>query len=87
MKICIVTDAWLPQINGVVKTLEHTIAQLKKSGHVVLVIEPSAFFNVPCPSYAEIRLALFSYQKLSKMIEDFEPDALHVATEGPLGLS
>jgi glycosyltransferase involved in cell wall biosynthesis len=87
MKICIVTDAWLPQINGVVKTLEHTIEQLKKAGHIVLVVEPSLFFNVPCPSYSEIRLSIFSYKKLSQMIEDFEPDALHVATEGPLGLS
>lgn len=87
MKICIVTDAWLPQINGVVITLEHTIEQLKKAGHIVLVVDPSLFFNVPCPSYSEIRLALFSYKKLSQIIEDFEPDALHVATEGPLGLS
>lgn len=87
MKICIVTDAWSPQINGVVKTLENTILQLKIAGHSVLVIEPSEFFNIPCPSYAEIRLSLFSYKKMSRMLEEFSPDALHVATEGPLGLS
>jgi glycosyltransferase involved in cell wall biosynthesis len=82
-----VTDAWLPQVNGVVKTLEHTIAELEKAGHAVLVIEPSGFLSLPCPGYAEIRLSLFSYAKMSRMLEDFMPDALHVATEGPLGLS
>jgi glycosyltransferase involved in cell wall biosynthesis len=87
MRICIVTDAWSPQVNGVVKTLEHTIAELKSAGHSVQVIEPSYFFSIPCPSYPEIRLSLFSYAKLSRMIEDFMPDALHVATEGPLGVS
>ena len=87
MKICIVTDAWAPQINGVVITLENTIRELKRMGHEVLVIEPSGFTNIPCPSYSEIRLSMFSYKKLSKLLEDFKPDALHVATEGPLGLS
>lgn len=87
MKICIVTDAWSPQINGVVKTLENTIRELKRAGHELIVIEPSQFFSIPCPSYAEIRLAFFSYAKMSKILEDFMPDALHVATEGPLGLS
>jgi glycosyltransferase involved in cell wall biosynthesis len=87
VRICIVTDAWSPQVNGVVKTLEHTIAELKKAGHAVLVIEPSGFLSLPCPGYAEIRLSLFSYAKMSKMLEDFMPDALHVATEGPLGVS
>lgn len=87
MRICIVTDAWSPQVNGVVKTLESTIDELKSAGHTVQVIEPSYFFSVPCPSYSEIRLSLFSYAKLSGMIGDFMPDALHVATEGPLGVS
>jgi glycosyltransferase involved in cell wall biosynthesis len=87
MRICIVTDAWSPQVNGVVKTLEHTIAELKNTGHDVLVIEPSEFLSLPCPGYAEIRLSLFSSGKLSRMIDAFKPDALHVATEGPLGLS
>lgn len=87
MKICIVTDAWSPQINGVVKTLENTVRELVKAGHEVLIIEPSGFFNIPCPSYSEIRLSLFSYKQMSKLLEDFKPDALHVATEGPLGVS
>lgn len=87
MRICIVTDAWSPQVNGVVKTLEHTIAELENAGHAVLLIEPSAFLSIPCPSYPEIRLSLFSSGKLSRMITDYKPDALHVATEGPLGVS
>ncbi len=87
MRVCIVTDAWSPQINGVVKTLENTIRELKQAGHTVLVIEPSQFINIPCPSYSEIRLSLFSYKKMTKLLKDFSPDALHVATEGPLGVS
>jgi glycosyltransferase involved in cell wall biosynthesis len=87
MRICIVTDAWSPQINGVVKTLEHTIQQLEQAGHDVLVIEPSQFKSFPCPSYPEIRLALFSGRQVAKRIQEYRPDALHVATEGPLGLA
>jgi glycosyltransferase involved in cell wall biosynthesis len=87
MKICIVTDAWAPQINGVVKTLENTVRELKLAKHEILIIEPSLFTNIPCPSYSEIRLSLFSYKKISKLLQDFQPDALHVATEGPLGVS
>lgn len=87
MRICIVTDAWSPQVNGVVKTLEHTITELSKAGHAVLVIEPSAFRSVPCPSYPEIRLSLFCSGKMTRMINNFKPDALHVATEGPLGVT
>lgn len=87
MRICIVTDAWAPQINGVVKTLEQTIACLRADGHEVLVVAPDRFRSVPCPSYPEIRLSLFPYRRLAALLDDFAPDALHVATEGPLGLS
>ena len=87
MKIAIITDAWTPQINGVVKTLEHTIHQLRSLGHEVLVIEPGLFRSMACPSYPEIRLAIKPYRLLSKLLNDFSPDALHVATEGPLGVS
>lgn len=87
MKIAIITDAWTPQINGVVKTLEHTIHQLRSLGHEVLVIEPGLFRSMACPSYPEIRLAIKPYRLLSKLLNDFSPDALHVATEGPLGLA
>ena len=84
-RILIVSDAWHPQINGVVTTLTRTVEQLEKLGHQVLVIGPNAFKNVPMPGYAEIRLALFPYRSLSRMINDYRPDAIHISTEGPLG--
>lgn len=87
MKIAIVSDAWFPQINGVVKTLEHTINHLRADGHEVLVIEPGLFRSMACPGYREIRLALWPYRRLAKLIDGFRPDAVHVATEGPLGLA
>ena len=87
MKVAIVTDAWTPQINGVVKTLEHTIVHLRNEGHEVMVVEPGLFRSMACPGYREIRLALWPYRRLAKLIDGFRPDALHVATEGPLGLA
>jgi 1,2-diacylglycerol 3-alpha-glucosyltransferase/glucuronosyltransferase len=85
MKICITTDAWHPQINGVVTTLSQTAGTLLTWGHEVLVINPSAFSSFPCPTYPEIRLSLVRPDRIRRMIEDFSPNAVHVATEGPLG--
>jgi glycosyltransferase involved in cell wall biosynthesis len=87
MKITLVTDAWYPQINGVVTSLAHTCRELEKLGHTVNVIGPDRFRTVPCPSYPEIRLALFPRRKLAKLLAAEEPDAVHIATEGPLGLA
>ncbi|NCO04438.1 MAG: glycosyltransferase family 1 protein [Alphaproteobacteria bacterium] len=88
MKILIISDAWLPQINGVVRTYECMIPALESMGHRVRVIGPSDFkFTIPCPSYSEIKLALFAYRPLKKMIEDHTPDTIHIATEGPLGIA
>ena len=87
MKIIIVTDAWYPQVNGVVRTLDETSKQLKKLGHEVKLISPEGFLTIPCPTYPEIRLSLFPGAKVSSMIREFNPDCLHIATEGPLGLS
>ena len=86
-KIVIVTDAWIPQVNGVVQTLTQVIDQLNKKGNIIEVIHPAQFNTIPCPSYPEIRLALFSRQKILKRIESFRPDHIHIATEGPLGIS
>lgn len=85
MKIAIVTDAWRPQTNGVVKTLSTTVAGLQALGHEVRVIEPTQFRTFPCPTYPEIRLALFPYRRLAGMLEEFQPDAIHIATEAMLG--
>ncbi|HEX4694738.1 glycosyltransferase family 1 protein [Sphingomonas sp.] len=86
-RVAIVTDAWLPQVNGVVRTLQATIAELEKMGHPVLVISPDQFRTLPCPTYPEIRLAFASVRRVGQMLEDFGPNAIHLATEGPLCLA
>jgi glycosyltransferase involved in cell wall biosynthesis len=87
MKIAIITDAWEPQVNGVVRTLTQTRAELQKMGHTVELITPLDFRTLPCPTYPEIRLSLFPYSKVAQKLRDFAPDAIHIATEGPLGLA
>jgi glycosyltransferase involved in cell wall biosynthesis len=86
-RILIVSDAWRPQVNGVVRTLETISAELRALGHTVEVIGPDRFTTLPCPTYPDIRLSLFPRRRLNRMIEAFAPDALHIATEGTLGLS
>jgi glycosyltransferase involved in cell wall biosynthesis len=83
----IVTDAWFPQTNGVVSTLSHTAAWLERFGHEVRIVTPRDFHSVPCPTYPEIRLSIRPRKKVSRFIREFAPQALHIATEGPLGLS
>lgn len=86
MRILIITDAWHPQVNGVVRTYEHLSEELIKSGHDVKIIGPHDFpFRMPMPGYREIELALFPGRRLDRMIEAFTPDSIHIATEGPLG--
>lgn len=86
MKIVIVTDAWHPQVNGVVRTYEHLQAELTHLGHNVKIISPYDFrFRIPLPGYREIEMALFPYRRLGKLIQSYNPDSIHIATEGPLG--
>ncbi|MBO9574521.1 MAG: glycosyltransferase family 1 protein [Sphingobium sp.] len=87
MRIVIVTDAWTPQINGVVRTLQSVRAELQEMGHVVEVIGPDRFVTLPCPTYPEIRLAMVAARTVGKLISAFRPDAIHIATEGPLCLA
>ncbi len=87
MRIAIVSDAWYPQTNGVVTTLTHTIECLRAAGHTVEVLGPDSFATVPCPSYPEIRVALWPWRRVAALIEQFVPDRIHIATEGPLGLA
>ena len=87
MKIAIVTDAWHPQINGVVRTLTKTREGLEALGHEVLMITPESFRTIPCPTYPEIRLSVFPGRVVSSRLRNFGPDHLHIATEGPLGLA
>jgi glycosyltransferase involved in cell wall biosynthesis len=86
-RILIISDAWLPQVNGVVRTLSTVVGELRGMGHVVDVIGPDRFRTVPCPTYPDIALSLFPQRRLVRMIQEFQPDALHIATEGPLGLA
>ncbi len=86
MKFLIISDAWHPQVNGVVRTYEHISAEIEKMGHTVKVIGPADFKrSFPMPGYDEIRLVLFPYKALARIIEDYAPDAIHLPTEGPLG--
>jgi glycosyltransferase involved in cell wall biosynthesis len=87
MKVAIVTDAWRPQTNGVVTTLTRTAECLVGLGHDVTMMTPEGLPTIPCPTYPEIRLALFQGRRVAAWLERERPDALHVATEGPLGLA
>lgn len=87
MKIMIVTDAWEPQVNGVVRTLKNTRAELEAMGHQVEYLTPLEFTTVPCPTYPDIRLSLMPGRRVRELLDRFNPDALHLATEGPLGIA
>jgi len=84
MRIAIVTDAWEPQVNGVVRTLKAVREELEGQGYMLCVISPDLFYSLPCPTYPEIRLAMARTVTVGSMIADFAPDAIHLATEGPL---
>ena len=85
MRITLVSDAWSPQVNGVVRTLATVTDIATARGHRVQTVTPDRFFSVPMPSYPEIRLAMTTRRKIAAKIAGFDPDAVHIATEGPLG--
>lgn len=85
MRIALVTDTWYPQINGVVTTLATVARKANERGHELDVIHPGEFKNIPCPTYPEIRLALFQGKKIQERLSDV--DAVHIANEGPLGIA
>jgi glycosyltransferase involved in cell wall biosynthesis len=87
MRIMIVSDAWYPQTNGVVTTLAQTAAWLTRFGHEVQMVTPCEFRTVGCPTYPEIRVSVFPYRIMARRIAAFQPEALHIATEGPLGFA
>jgi len=84
-RICIVTDAWRPQVNGVVRTLEKLRQELRKTGRQIFMLSPQLFKTVPMPSYPEIRISLNSRFKVPAILRRWQPEAVHIATEGPLG--
>lgn len=85
MKIVLATDAWHPQVNGVVRSLSMTVEHMRRMGHKVEVIDPSRFRTLPCPTYPEIRLALGCKKAVARMLDDLRPDRIHISTEGPIG--
>lgn len=87
MRILIATDAWTPQVNGVVRTLQSVQRELEAADDEVHIISPDLFRSVPCPTYPEIRLALGAGKETAARIDAAAPDAIHIATEGPLGLA
>jgi glycosyltransferase involved in cell wall biosynthesis len=87
LRILLASDAWTPQINGVVVTLQNTLRGLEAAGHTVEVVGPDRFVSIPCPTYPEIRLALFPGRGIAKVLAEFSPHAVHIATEGPIGIA
>lgn len=86
-KLLIFTDAWAPQVNGVVRTLETLGRDLESLGWTVRYAAPLGHFTLPLPTYPEIRIALFPRNRLKRVVDEFAPDAIHIATEGTIGLS
>ena len=87
MNVMIVTDAWSPQVNGVVRTLSTTRREMEVMGHHVEILSPLEFSTLPCPTYPDIRLSIFPGKSVERRIREYAPEALHIATEGPLGLA
>ncbi len=87
MRLAIATDAWAPQVNGVVRTLTETISRLQARGYEIEVVAPNRFTTLPCPGYSEIRLALAPRFGVRKILGAFQPDIVHISTEGPIGWS
>ena len=87
MRVLVATDAWHPQINGVVRSLEHMAAEAPAFGAQLSFLTPEGFRTVPLPTYPEIRLALIGRRAAARAIRDFDPDHIHIATEGPIGFA
>jgi len=87
MKLALITEAWHPQVNGVVRTWTNVVRELQEMGHIVEVIHPGLFRTCRAPKYPEIRLAMFPYARLRRLLDEIAPEAIHIATEGPLGLA
>src|SRR5438270_4143155 len=86
-RILLATDAWRPQVNGVVRTWETSLAELRRRGHETAVLHPGLYRNAPIPFYPEIRLALPGRRRVAEFVRSFAPTVVHVATEGAIGLA
>ena len=86
MRILIATDAWHPQVNGVVRTLTMVAEAAKSLGVEVTFLTPQSFHTLPMPGYAGLRIAVTTPWQVARLIDAVKPDAIHIATEGPIGL-
>ncbi|MCC2111759.1 MAG: glycosyltransferase, partial [Hyphomicrobiales bacterium] len=86
MQIALVSDAWVPQVNGVVRTFQNLNRELDRRGIAVVPIVPGQYRTLPCPTYPEIRLALAPPGAVGRKLGEIDPDHIHIATEGPLGV-
>ncbi len=87
MRIMLVTDAWRPQVNGVVRTMGHVTDAMRQRGYDVHVVSPDGFRSIPCPGYPEIPLTLTTAARLERVADGITPDIIHIVTEGPLGMA
>ncbi|MGE0432158.1 MAG: glycosyltransferase family 4 protein [Planctomycetota bacterium] len=87
MRIALITEAWLPQVNGVVTTWTNVVRHMREWGHEVLVLHSGLFVHLRLPTYREVMININPGGKLRKMLDEFQPDAVHIATEGPLGMA
>jgi glycosyltransferase involved in cell wall biosynthesis len=87
LRISLITDAWLPQVNGVTTTLSRCCAEMADAGHQIQVVHPGLFRTVRCPRYEHIRLAVWPGRRVSRLLDQHQAQAIHIATEGPLGLA
>lgn len=88
MRIFLVTDAWSPQVNGVVRTMQRVVTECEAMGHTFEIVSPAdGFFTIPLPTYSEIKLAIGAKSQIEDRFEAFEPEAVHIATEGTLGMA
>jgi glycosyltransferase involved in cell wall biosynthesis len=85
MRVLVATDAWAPQVNGVVRTYERLAMEAPALGFEVGFLAPPLFLTLPCPTYPEIRLSLAGPRAIARHIEHVRPDFIHIATEGPIG--
>jgi len=85
MRIALITDTW-DNVNGVVTTLKATVRELEARGHIIKVIHPGLFKTISAPRYPEVKLS-WNLWRVGSILEEFTPDAIHIATEGPLGLA
>jgi Glycosyltransferase len=87
MRLLIATDAWRPQVNGVVRSLEHMAAEAPAHGAEVTFLTPEHFRSFPMPTYPEIRLSVARPGRVAALLEEARPTHIHIATEGPIGLA